>query len=60
MHSWGRDELGEGPEELERREQQLSTAVDVGFREAIEQAAFGGGGGGVERMQPFEREGRAQ
>ena len=31
MHSWGRDELGEGLEELKRREQQLGAAVDVGL-----------------------------
>jgi hypothetical protein len=51
----------EGVEELERREQQLSTAVDVGFREAVEKAALGRGkgGAGVEGAQPFEREGRA-
>jgi hypothetical protein len=41
MHSRGRDEVGEGLEELERREQQLGAAVDVGFREAVEKAALG-------------------
>ena len=35
--------------------------MDVGFWEAVEKTALGRseGGGGVERMQPFEREGRA-
>jgi hypothetical protein len=53
----GRD----GVEELEGREQQLGTAVDVGFGEAVEEAALGSreGGGGVEGVQAFEREGRA-
>jgi hypothetical protein len=40
MDPRGRDELREGVEELERREYQLRAAVDVGFREAIEQAAL--------------------
>jgi hypothetical protein len=40
MDPRGRDELGEGLEELERREQQLGAAVDVGFREAVEKAAL--------------------
>ncbi len=31
MDPRGRDELGEGLEELERREQQLGAAVDVGL-----------------------------
>ncbi len=62
MDSRGRDELGEGLEELERGEQQLGATVDVGFREPVEEAALrpGKGGAGVERVQPFEREGRAQ
>jgi hypothetical protein len=41
MHSRGRDELGESVEELEGRERQLGTAMDVGFREAVEGAALG-------------------
>jgi hypothetical protein len=59
--SWGRDELGEGLEELERREQQLGAAVDVRLGEAINQAALGRGKGGarVEGVLPFEREGWA-
>jgi hypothetical protein len=40
MDPRGRDELGEGVEELERREQQLGAAVDVGFREPVEEAAL--------------------
>ena len=41
MHARGRDELGQGHEEFEGREQQLSTTVDVGFREAVEKPALG-------------------
>jgi hypothetical protein len=41
MHARGRNELREGLEELERREQQLGAAVNVGFREAVEKAALG-------------------
>jgi hypothetical protein len=41
MHARGRDELGQGLEEFEGREQQLSTTVDVGFREAVEKSALG-------------------
>jgi hypothetical protein len=41
MDARGRDELREGLEEFERREQQLSAAVHVGFREAVEEAALG-------------------
>ena len=61
MDSRGRDELGEGLEELERREQQLGAAVDVRLGETVNQAALGRGKGGcgVESVQPFEREGRA-
>jgi len=40
VDSRGRDELGEGVEELEGREQQLGTAVDAGFRETVEEAAL--------------------
>ena len=40
MDARGWDELGEGVEELEGREQQLSAAVDVGFGEAVEEAAL--------------------
>jgi hypothetical protein len=60
MDSRGRNELGEGLEELERREQQLGAAVDVRPGEAVNQAALGGGkgGAGVEGVQTFEREGR--
>ena len=41
MDAWGRDELREGLEQLEGREQQLGTAVDIGFGEAVEKAALG-------------------
>jgi hypothetical protein len=41
MHARGRNELGEGLEELERRDQHLGAAVDVGLREAVEKAALG-------------------
>jgi hypothetical protein len=41
MDPRGRDELGEGLEELERGEQHLGAAVDVGFREAVEKPALG-------------------
>jgi hypothetical protein len=41
VNTWGRDELGEGLEELEWREQQLGMAVDVALGEAVEQAALG-------------------
>ena len=41
MHSWGRDELGDGVEELEGREQQLGVAVDVRLGESVDQAALG-------------------
>ncbi len=41
MHARGRDELGEGLEELERREQQLGATMDVGLGEAVEEAALG-------------------
>jgi hypothetical protein len=59
MDSRGRDELGESVEELERREQQLGAAVDVGLGVAVEEAGLGRrkGRGGVEGVQPFEREG---
>ena len=40
MDPRGRDELGEGLEELERRKQHLGAAVDVGLREAVEEAAL--------------------
>ncbi len=40
MDPRGRDELGESLEELERGEQQLGAAVDVGFREPVEEAAL--------------------
>ena len=41
MHSRGRDELGDGVEELEGREQQLGVAVDVRLGESVDQAALG-------------------
>jgi hypothetical protein len=41
MYSWGRNELGEGVEELEGREQQLGAAVDVRLGESVDQAALG-------------------
>ena len=61
MDPRGRDELGEGLEELERGEQQLGAAVDVRLGEAVDQAALGRGkgGAGIECVQTFEREGRA-
>jgi hypothetical protein len=61
MNVRGRDELREGFEELEEREQQLSAAVGVAFGETVEKAALGRrkGGRGVEGVQSFEREGRA-
>jgi hypothetical protein len=61
MHSWGRDEFGDGLKELEGREQQLGAAVDVRFRESVDQAALGRGEGGgrAECVQAFERERRA-
>jgi hypothetical protein len=40
MHARGRNELGGGVEELERRKHQLGAAVDVGFRESVEEAAL--------------------
>jgi hypothetical protein len=51
MNARRRDELGEGLEELEGREEQLGAAVDIGFGEAVEKAALGcrEGGGGVRR-----------
>ena len=61
MHSWGRNEFGEGLEELEGRQQQLGAAVDVGLGESVDQAALGSGEGGgrAECVQAFERERRA-
>jgi xanthine/uracil/vitamin C permease (AzgA family) len=47
MDARGRDELGEGLEELKGREKQLGAAVHVGFREAVEEAAFGRREGGA-------------
>ncbi|MEJ2372086.1 MAG: hypothetical protein P8Y07_14705 [Gemmatimonadales bacterium] len=41
MHSWGRNEFGEGLKELERRKQQLGAAVDVRLGESVDQAALG-------------------
>ncbi len=37
----GWDELGDGVEELEGREQQLGAAVDVRLGESVDQAALG-------------------
>jgi hypothetical protein len=60
MDPRGRDELGEGLEELERREQQLGAAVGPtfggcpGFREAVEKTALGRGGGVGGRDRPPE------
>jgi hypothetical protein len=41
MEARGWDELGDGVEELEWREQPLGAAVDVGFGEAVDETAVG-------------------
>jgi len=60
VHARGRDEPGESFEEVEGREDELVTAVDVGLGQAVEKTALGRieGGIGIEGVQAFERERR--